>query len=131
MKDLIYDQFQNKVDETLIRHANVLDIMTKFSDATSKTNRALVKTITECGCVTLKTTELQVPEGASYDELKDIKGNSLTSNLCPACREVIEKEMGNLQFYLAALCNEVDINLYDVMLKEYNRISTLGKFNLY
>lgn len=131
MKDLIYDQFQNKVDDALIRHANVLDMITKLSDATSKTNRAIVKSITECGCVKLDTTDIQIPEDASYEELKQFKNTSLTNELCPVCREKIEAEMGNLQFYLAALCNTMDINMYDVMLKEYNRISTLGKFNLY
>ncbi|MDO5518739.1 MAG: DUF1573 domain-containing protein, partial [Clostridium sp.] len=45
-------------------------------------------------------------------------------------REVIEKEIGTNLFYLTSLCNSLNINLYDVLLKEYNKNQTLGKFNL-
>ena len=48
--------------------------------------------------------------------------------LCESCREVIEREIGNNLFYLTSLCNILDINLYDVLLKESDKITTLGKF---
>ena len=48
--------------------------------------------------------------------------------LCENCREVIEREIGNNLFYLTSLCNILDINLYDVLLKESDKITTLGKF---
>lgn len=117
MKDVIYDEFQNKVDEVLIRHANLLDILSKIDEASSKTNRAVVKTITQCGCVKLANT--------------DEEPNHIMGNICPVCRDKIEEELGRLQFYISAVCNALDINLYDVLLKEYNKINTLGKFSLY
>lgn len=116
MKDVIYDEFQNKVDEVLIRHANLLDILSKINEASSKTNRAVVKTITHCGCVKL-----------SDDEAT----NYISGDICPVCRDKVEEELGKLQFYISAVCNALDINLYDVLLKEYNKINTLGKFSLY
>ncbi|MGX8797131.1 DUF1573 domain-containing protein [Fusibacter sp. JL298sf-3] len=116
MKDVIYDEFQNKVDEVLVRHASLLDIMSKLSDATSKSNRAVTKTITQCGCVQLKSSHEEAP---------------VDGEVCSICREKIEEELGHLGFYIAALCNTLDLNLYDVLLKEYKKINTLGKYTLY
>ncbi|GAB6106947.1 nucleoside triphosphate pyrophosphohydrolase family protein [Fusibacter bizertensis] len=131
MKDVIYDEFQNKVDEVLIRHANLLDILSKMGDAASRTNRAVVKSITNCGCVELNVAKVEIPENLSYEALKVFKSEHLQGKPCPACREKIEEELGKLEFYIAALCNTLDINLYDVILKEYKNISTLGRYSLY
>ncbi|MBO3447166.1 DUF1573 domain-containing protein, partial [Clostridium botulinum] len=29
-----------------------------------------------------------------------------------------------------SLCNLLDLNLYDILLKEYNKINTLGKYSM-
>ena len=131
MKDVLYDEFQNKVDEVLIRHNSLLDILTKLSDASSKSNRAVVKSITNCGCITLDTLNVKPPEDATYEDLKHFRSDHIKGELCPTCRDKIEEELGNLEYYVAALCNSLDINLYDVLLKEYKKINTLGKFSLY
>ena len=36
MKDIIFDDFQNCVNDSLIRHKSILDILTKYSESTSK-----------------------------------------------------------------------------------------------
>ncbi|MDN5353044.1 MAG: hypothetical protein PWQ12_1965 [Clostridiales bacterium] len=131
MKDVIYDEFQNKVDEVLIRHSNLLDIVSKINDASSKSTRAVIKSITNCGCVTLNAEKLEIPENLSYEALKEYKAEHIHGKPCPACQEKIEEELGRLEFYIAALCNTLDMNLYDVLLKEYKKISTLGKYSLY
>lgn len=131
MKDVIYDEFQNKVDEVLIRHANLLDIVSKMSEAATKSNRAVIKSITNCGCVTLDVSKVDIPEDLSYEALKEFKAEHLKGEPCPVCREKIEEELGRLEFYVAALCNVLDMNMYDIILKEYKKISTLGRFSLY
>lgn len=131
MKDVIYDEFQNKVDEVLIRHTSLLDVMSKFSDAQSKSNRAVTKAITNCGCITLDTLKVTPPDDSAYEDLKHYKSDHIKGELCPTCREKIEEEFGNLEYYVAALCNVLDLSLYDIMLKEYKKINTLGKFSLY
>ncbi len=131
MKDVIYDEFQNKVDEVLIRHANLLDILSKMGDAAAKSNRAVIKSITNCGCVQLNVTKVEIPENLSYDSLKEFKSEHLQGEPCAVCREKIEEELGRLEFYIAAICNTLDISLYDVLLKEYKKISTLGRYSLY
>lgn len=131
MKDLIIDQFQTSVDEILIRHASLLDIITKFSESSSRVNRSVAKTVTSCGCMHLCHPTSAFKENTDYDQLKESGKRDMTGSLCPTCREKVEEEIGAHMFYLAALCNKTDINIYDVFLKEYDRIKTLGKYNLY
>ena len=50
-KDLNCDDFQNQVEEVLIRHKSILDIITKLDEYTSRINRAVVKSVTSCGCI--------------------------------------------------------------------------------
>ena len=53
MKDVILGELQNKVNESLLRHKSILDILTKFRESNARINRAVVKSVTNCGCVTL------------------------------------------------------------------------------
>lgn len=131
MKDLLFDQFQNTVDDVMIRHASVLDLMTKLEASNARVNRSIVKTITSCGCMKMNAQKTDIPEGSEFYDIQKFKDNHLNGELCTTCREKIEQEMGSHMFYLTALCNQYDISLYDVMLQEYKRISALGKFSLY
>ncbi len=130
MKDLICDEFQNAVSELLIRHHSVLDVLSKFQEACARTNRATVKAVTECGCVEIEAKKKEIPEDISLMEVKDYFESHLEGELCPSCREMIETEFGKTLFYMAALCNLLDLNLYDIFLKEHNKLSTLRFFNL-
>jgi hypothetical protein len=38
--------------------------------------------------------------------------------------------MGSALFYLAALCSLLNLNMQDVLEKEYTRVNALGVFNL-
>lgn len=135
MKDIIFDEFQNCVDEYLLRHRSILDILTKLQETEARTNRAVAKSITNCGCIKIKPGEIRMPtEGKDIDDniriLKNRLDNQIEGNLCNDCREIIEKEIGDNIFYIASLCNLLDLNLYDILLKEYNRMNTLGKYSL-
>lgn len=131
MKDIIFDDFQNCVDDSLIRHRSILDVLTKYSESTSEVNRAIVKAVTNCGCIKINAEKQNLSlDDCSIDELKKCLSPHISGKLCDNCRETIEKEIGNNLFYLTALCNHLDINLYDVLIKEYDKANTLGKFNL-
>ena len=41
MKDCIFDNFQNSVDESLLRHRSVLDVITKLQESDARVNRAV------------------------------------------------------------------------------------------
>lgn len=129
MKDLLCDQFQDTVGEYLIRHRSVLDIMAKLQEANARVNRALTKSVTSCGCITIHGEKQQFPIDVPLEQLKEHTQNHVNGKLCDHCREIVEAEIGNNLFYLAALCNAFDLNLYDVMLKEHKKLAALGVFN--
>ena len=51
MKDIIFDDFQNSVDNSLLRHKSILDILSKYQDSQARTTRAICKAVTNCGCI--------------------------------------------------------------------------------
>lgn len=129
MKDLICDEFQNTVSELLIRHHSILDVLSKLQETCARVNRATVKTVTGCGCLSIEAKKRQIPPDASLLELKNYFESHLRGQLCLNCREIIETEIGRTLFYLTALCNLLDLNLYDTFLKEHKKITTLRVFN--
>jgi hypothetical protein len=129
MKDILCDEFQNTVSELLIRHHSILDVLSKFQESTARVDRAVVKSVTSCGCVQIDAKKKPIPPEASVSDLKDYLESHIHGSLCPSCQEVTEMEIGKHLFYIAALCNLLDLNLYDVLLKEQKKISTLRVFN--
>lgn len=133
MKDVIFDDFQNAVDESLLRHRSILDILTKLQESESRINRAVAKSITNCGCIQVKTEDKTLKDiddiDSDLESIKQCMCSQINGKLCDNCREVVERELGNNLFYLSSLCNLLDINLFDVLLKEYDKINTLGKFS--
>ncbi|HLO03682.1 MAG TPA: DUF1573 domain-containing protein [Symbiobacteriaceae bacterium] len=130
MKDLLCDQFQETVGETLIRHRSVLDVMAKVQETTARTNRAVTKAVTTCGCVRITAEKQLFPVDASLEEAREMLTHHVQGALCEQCREIVEQEIGHSLFYMAALCNIFDLSLYDILLKEQKRISTLGIFTI-
>lgn len=126
MKDIIFDNFQNDVDESLLRYRSILDIMTKLNESNARINRALVKSVTNCGCI-----EISAKKQTTFNDENSLNhslSNEIQGTLCNNCRDTIETEIGNNIFYLTSLCNCLDLNLYDIFLKEENKINLLGKF---
>ncbi|MBU3073526.1 nucleoside triphosphate pyrophosphohydrolase family protein [Clostridium estertheticum] len=131
MKDCIFDNFQNSVDESLLRHRSVLDVITKLQESDARVNRAVAKSVTNCGCIKLEEKNMYTPPNIDYLNLDTSTSQSpVQGALCENCREVLEKELGNNLFYITSLCNILGLNLYDILLKEYNKISTLGKYTM-
>lgn len=131
MRDLIFDEFQNAVDSSLLRHKSILDIMTKLQESQARVNRAVVKSVTSCGCLEIHAKKQCVDKDIStldLDDLDECFNKHISGNLCDNCREVIERELGNNLFYITSLCNTLGINLFDILLKEYEKITTFDKF---
>ena len=51
MKDIIFDSFQNDVSESLLRHKSIIDVLTKYTESSSRVNRAVAKAVKNCGCI--------------------------------------------------------------------------------
>ena len=128
MKDIIFDEFQNSVNDSLLRHKSILDVLTKFSESNARVNRAIAKSVTNCGCIEVNAKKQKISEDNIINNLHDSLDDHLNGTLCESCREVIESEIGNNLFYLTSLCNLLNLNLYDILLKESDKINTLGKF---
>lgn len=129
LKDCALDSFQYSVSELLLRNKSILDEMTKLEISNARINRTLSKAVTHCGCISINARKQNYPEDMEPDKITGLSTH-LEGKLCPTCRDFLEREIGHHLFYLASLCNSLDLNLYDIILKEMERLELLGKFNL-
>jgi len=129
MKDLLCDGFQETVDELLVRHRSILDVVSKLQESDARITRAVAKAVTSCGCVRIEADKQRVPSEVNFRDLRSYMSTHLSGKLCEHCQEILDTEIGNHLFYLAGLCNLLDLNLYDVLIKEQNRLLTLGAFH--
>jgi hypothetical protein len=93
-------------------------------------NRAIVKAVTQCGCIKINAKKQELPEDGDYDEVRKAMSTYVSGELCESCRDQIEKELGKNLYYIASICNTLDLNLYDVIIKEQERVKMLGQYNL-
>jgi len=130
MKNFPIDDFQTIVDDVLIRHRSILDILTKLQESTSKINRAVAKSATYCGCIKIHGEKQEIPMDVSYSQLKGYMSDHVQGELCDICKEKIEHELSTNFFYLTALCNVFDINIEEMLVKYNEQLKALGKFGL-
>ncbi len=124
------DQFQATVKSLLIRHQSILDILSKSQDTCARVNRAVIKAVTNCGCLAIDAHKKPLPDNVTLNDLRELLDSQLEGKLCDNCRFIIEAELGNQLFYIAALANALDISLDDVLKKEEDKLSTLTIFNM-
>lgn len=124
------DEFQNTADDLLVRNKSILDLITKFQDSNARINRGIVKSVTQCGCIKIHAKKQAVPDDGDFDEMKSAMKTHVEGKVCDNCRDIIEKDIGRNLFYLASICNTLGLNLYDIIIKEHDRIKMLGKYNL-
>ncbi len=125
----INENFQNQVSKVLVRHKSILDILTKLDEYNARINRAVAKSVTNCGCITVNAKK-QDFSNISFEEMPLKAESHLEGELCDNCRDVLEEEIGSYIFYLTALCNTLNIDLSIAIEKEYDRIKTLGIYSL-
>lgn len=130
IKNLAYDEFQHTVSELLICNRSILDILAKTQESNAHMNRAVIKTVTGCGCMKIDASKKDIPPEASISDLRELLESHLAGQLCDNCRDVVESSIGKSLFYLAALCNILDLNLYDIIIKEQKRLKILGVYNM-
>lgn len=130
MKDTALDSFQYAVSELLVRNKSILDEMTKLEDSNARVNRTISKAVTQCGCIKINACKQDYPESMDFETIKKAMRSHLEGSLCPSCRDLLEKDIGRHLFYLTSLCNNLDLNLYDIIIKELDRLNLLGKYSL-
>lgn len=124
------DQFQVTVKSLLIRHQSILDILSKGQETSARVNRAVVKSVTSCGCHAVNARKKPISPDASLADLKELLDSQLEGSICDNCQDIIAAELGKQLFYIAALANALDISLSDVLNQELNKLQTLTIFNL-
>ncbi len=122
------EDFQNKVSVLIARNNNILDILTKFQDSAGKTSRSVIKSATGCGCVKIEAEKTVFDIDSVIISPKELSG--VKGNICNACKERIEQEIGESLFYLAALCNALGFSMKDIMKNELKSVEMLGKYSL-
>lgn len=130
LKDFMLDQFQYTVSELLVRNKSIIDLITKFQDSNARVNRSIVKSVTQCGCIKINAAKQNYPDDGEFDEIHSKMKTHLEGKLCDNCKDMIEKDIGRNLFYLASICNTLDLNIYDIILDELSRVKLLGKYNL-
>lgn len=122
--------FQEQVDEYLIRHRSILDILSKLQESAARVNRAIAKAVTTCGCIGVNAGKQQFPADVGLSEIRAYLDTHLEGELCERCREAVETEIGSALFYTAGLCSVLGLDLDAIQKKEHSRIKSLGIFNL-
>lgn len=130
MGNLDLEKFQDVVSEYLIRHKSILDVLSKNQEVACRVHRSVVKAVTNCGCVRIDASKQTYPDTIELSELKDYLSTHFQGTLCKECKDAIENDIGRSVFYLAALCNLLDLNMQDIVEHEYNKVTALGMFNL-
>ena len=123
-------EFQHTVGEYLVRHRSILDALTKFQESCARVNRAVAKAATTCGCIEIDVSKQKLPESLLIEDFKQMSSTHIDGELCDHCKDVVETELGNNLFYLAAICQLLGFELNDIVTKERERVSALGFFKM-
>jgi len=103
--------------------------MTKLDEYNARINRAIAKSVTNCGCISINATK-QDYDRDSLEEMLDTVKSHIEGSLCDNCKEVIIEEIGSYLFYLAALCNSLDLDIDQIIKNEYKTVKTLGIYSM-
>lgn len=123
-------EFQNCIAELQLRNKSILDITTKLSEQSSRVNRAVAKSVTHCGCINIDASKQIFNDNKSLQENKEVMKTHISGQLCPTCQDKIEEEISDLLFYLASLCESLNLDMQDIMEQKIKELKTLGIFNL-
>ncbi|WP_010279506.1 hypothetical protein [Paenibacillus senegalensis] len=130
MNTLDLRQFQDQVAELLLRHRSLLDVLSKCQQANAAVHRSVVKSITECGCVEVHAAKQPYSADMTIEDAKQTLASHMDGQLCENCVEAVGAELGKNLFYLASLCNLLDMDLQQIVIDESRKCSTLGYFNM-
>ena len=130
MNELQCSDFQSAVSRFLLRNQSILEILSRLQDSACRTDRAVVRAVTGCGCIEINAFKQKLPENAGLEDLRELLSSQVEGHMCNTCKEVLSEEIGRGLLYLTALCNVFEISLQDVLTKETERLETLGKYNL-
>lgn len=122
--------FQRQVSELLLRHKSILDILSKCDQAGASVHRSVIKAVTECGCIKIDAEKQAYSPDLTLEQARDVLSTHMTGSLCDTCKEIIGDQLGKQLFYIASLCNVLNIELDQVVADESSKCSALGVFRM-
>lgn len=123
-------EFQKHAENLQLRNKSILDIVTKLDEQVSMLNRAVFKSVTHCGCIEINASQQVFLDNLTLEENQENLKTHIEGELCPKCQDKIEEEIGDVLFYLASMCNALDLDLDDIMKQKLRNLKTLGIYNL-
>lgn len=123
-------KFQEYTEDLQLINKSILDIATKLDEQVSMVNRAVFKSVTHCGCIEINASKQVFSDNKTLEENQEMLKTHVEGELCPKCQEKIEEEIGDLLFYLASMCNVLDLDLDSIMSQKLKSLKTLGIYNL-
>src|SRR3972149_11633490 len=72
MAEIDQRTFQDTVNQYLIRHRSILDVQSKLSEAAARVNRAIAKSVTNCGCISIDASRQRFPVELSLAEIREM-----------------------------------------------------------
>lgn len=124
------DDFQLLVSDMLFRNKSVMDALTKYQQTCANVCNTIAKAATTCGCIKINVSKQDYSKGTTLYEMANLSKTHIEGKLCEKCMEHLDREIGSNLFYLTSLCSILDLNIYDIMIKESQRIETLGYYSL-
>ena len=85
------ENFQEQVSKVLIRHKSILDMMTKLDEYNARINRAVAKSVTSCGCISINATKQDYSK-ETFEEMLDSTKTHVEGNICDGCKEVLMRK---------------------------------------
>lgn len=125
----ICDEFQEQVSSILIRNKSILDILAKLDEYNNRVTKSVVKSATACGCINIDAKKQNYSE-KSFEDMVYSVDSHVSGQLCEICEEKVSEEISSNLFYIAALCDTLNLSLNDILTKETDRVKTLGVFTL-
>lgn len=125
----ICEKLQDEIPNVLARNKSILDVSSKLDEYNARTNRAVAKSVTRCGCISIHASKQELGSDSLQDMLKNAKSH-IEGELCESCKDVLDVEIGSYIFYLTSLCEILGLDLHSIIEKEYDRIKTLGIYSM-
>ncbi len=123
-------EFQNCIADLQLRNKSILDITTKLSEQNARVNRAVFKSVTHCGCISIDASKQVFSDDKTLHENKDTLKTHIKGGLCATCQDKVEEEIGDMLFYIASLCEALNLDMQDIVEQKIKELKTLGIFNL-
>ena len=108
--------FQKNVEENLVRHFSVLDIVSKFQETNARVNRALFRAVTDCGCIQIDASKQVLPDDCSFEDIRNHVQSTLRGgSSAKTAGTSLKRKSVKICSTLAGMCNALKLDLEEII----------------